>query len=252
MLSNKVRQSPDVKGISIFGQEIKLGQFADDTNFFCSGVTSVENALNIVNEFSRFSGLNLNLKKTKAMWLGKWASNDMKPLKLKWVKSPTKILGTYVSYDEVGNNNFNFNLKIQKLQSNLDMWKSRALTLYGKVLIIKSLGISQLVRSFSNCCIPRGILGTVKTKLFKFLWNNKSHKIKREGIYENYDKGGLRMIDIDLTAKSLRLVWISRLLQSGASNWSIIPNYFFNKCGGLNFLLRCDYDSKYLRRTKVL
>jgi len=163
MLSNKVRQSPDVKGISIFGQEIKLGQFADNTNFFCSDVTSVENALNIVNEFSRFSGLNLNLKKTKAMWLGKWALNDMKPVKLKWVKSPTKILGNYVLYDEAGNNNFNFNLKIQKLQSNLDMWKSRALTLYGKVLIIESLGISQLVHSFSNCCIPRGILETVKT-----------------------------------------------------------------------------------------
>ena len=123
----------------------------------------------------------------------------------------------------MGNNNSNFNLKSQKLQSNLDMWKSRALTLYGKVLITKSLGISQLVHSFSNCCIPRGILETVKTKLFKFLWNNKRDKIKREGIYQNYDKGGLRMVDID-----------------------IIPNYFFNKCGGLNFLLRCDYDSKYL------
>ena len=107
MLSTKVRQSPDVKGISIVGQEIKLGQFADDTNFFCSEVTSVENALNIVNEFSRFSGLNLNMKNTKAMWLGKWTSNDIKPLKLKWVKSPTKMLGTYVSHDEVGN-------KIQK------------------------------------------------------------------------------------------------------------------------------------------
>ena len=152
--------------------------------------------------------------------------------------SPTKILGIYVSYDEVGNNNFNFNLKIQKLQSNLDMWKSRAFTLYGKVLIIKSSGISQLMHSFSNCCFPRGILETVKTKLFK------RDKIKREGIYQNYDKGGLRMIDIDLTAKSLWLVWISRLLQSGSSNWSIIPNYFLTNV--LNFLLRCDYDSKYL------
>ena len=44
-----------------------MRQFADDTNFFCSDVTSVENALNIVNEFSKFSGLNLNLKKTKAI-----------------------------------------------------------------------------------------------------------------------------------------------------------------------------------------
>ena len=118
------------------------------------------------------------------------------------------------------------------------MWKSRAFTLYGKVLIIKSSGISQLVHSFSNCCIPRGILETVKTRLFK------REKIKREGIYQNYDKGGLRMIDIDLTAKSLRLVWISRLLQSGSSNWSIIPNHFLTNV--LNFLLRCDYDLKYL------
>ena len=109
----------------------------------------------------------------------------------------------------MGNNNFNFNLKIQKLQSNLDMWKSSALTLYGKVLIIKSLGISQLVHSFSNCCIPRAILETAKTKLFKLLWNDKRDKIKREGIYQNYDTGGLRMVDIDITAKSLRLVWIS-------------------------------------------
>ena len=245
MLSNKIRQSPDVRGICIFGQEIKLNQFADDTNFFCSDLTSVKNALNYVNEFGRCSGLKLNLKKTKAMWLGKWAPNDTKPLQLKWVKSPTKILGTYISYDETGNENFNFNLKVQKLQSNLDMWKSRALTLYGKILIIKSLGISQLVHSFSNTCIPKSILQIVKDKLFKFLWNNKKDKIKREGVYQNYDKGGLCMVDIDLTAKSLRLGWISRLLQSGESNWSAIPNYYFKKCGGLNFLLRCNYEPKY-------
>jgi len=29
-------------------------------------------------------------------------------------------------------------------------------------------------------------------------------------------------------------------------NWCTIPNYFFKKMGGLNFLLRCNYDSKYL------
>ena len=66
----------------------------------------------------------------------------MKTLKIKWVKSPTKILGPYVSYYEMANNNFNCNQKIQKMQSNLAMWKVRVLTPLGKVLIIKSLGIS--------------------------------------------------------------------------------------------------------------
>ena len=46
------------------------------------------------------------------MWLGKWALNDTKLLKLKWAKSPTRILSSYVSYDEMGNDNFNNNLKI--------------------------------------------------------------------------------------------------------------------------------------------
>ena len=63
---------------------------------------------------------------------------------MKWVKSSTKFLAIFVSYDEKGNNQMNFNLKVQKLQTNLDMWNSGGLTLYGKVLIIKSLGLSKL------------------------------------------------------------------------------------------------------------
>ena len=59
--------------------------------------------------------------------------------------------------------------------------------------IIKSLGISQLVHSFTNTCIPRGL---IKDKLLKFLWINRKDKVRREGMTLNYDKGGLRMVDI--------------------------------------------------------
>ena len=55
------------------------------------------------------------------------------------------------------------------------------------------------------------------------------------------------MVDIELTIKSLRLAWIKRLLFRDNCNWKIVPDYFFNKHGGLNFLLRCNYDIKYLR-----
>ena len=55
------------------------------------------------------------------MWLGKWANNKDKPLHLRWVSSPTRILGIYFSYDEKGNNEMNFDLKINKLQAKLDI-----------------------------------------------------------------------------------------------------------------------------------
>ena len=42
IMSNKIRQSNEVNGISLFGNEIKLSQFADDTNLLCSNLISVE------------------------------------------------------------------------------------------------------------------------------------------------------------------------------------------------------------------
>ena len=110
------------------------------------------------------------------------------------------------------NNQLNFNLEIQKLQTNLDMWKARGLTLFGKVLIIKCVGLSNLVYSISNLNVPKEIIAMVKDKLFRFLWKNKRDKIKRTSIYQDYCDGGLCMVDIELTIKSLRLAWIRRLL----------------------------------------
>ncbi|KAL9954029.1 hypothetical protein ACROYT_G041517 [Oculina patagonica] len=88
VLSNKIRQNPTVKGIRLFGSEVKLSQFADDTNLFCGDLTSVEQALDTVNVFGKFSGLMLNVEKTKAIWLGKWSKNKTKPLGMKWIEVP--------------------------------------------------------------------------------------------------------------------------------------------------------------------
>ena len=49
-------------------------------------------------------------------------------------------------------------------------------------------------------------------------------------------------------AKALKLAWIARLLTtdmlSRDENWKAIPDNLFRKYGGLNFLLRCNYDIK--------
>ena len=120
-MSNKIRQSNEVKGIVMFNMEIKLSQFADDTNLFCSDITSEKNALMILESFGEVSGLKLNIEKTKAMWLGKLVNNKEKPLDLKWVKNPTRTLGIYVSYDSQGNDKLNFETKIQKFQTKLEI-----------------------------------------------------------------------------------------------------------------------------------
>ena len=116
LMSIKLRYDPGVKGINVFGNELKVSQFADDTNLFCADLISVEKALNIVNDFGRIAGLQLNMKKTKAIWLGKWANNKTKPLDTKWMHTPVKILGIHF-YDKKGNDDLNLSSKLRKLQT---------------------------------------------------------------------------------------------------------------------------------------
>ena len=75
VLSKKIRQDSNVRGIKIFGEEIKLSQFTDDTTLFNE---------KIVGDFGRIAGLSLYVKKTKALWLGRWKSNGSTALLRYW------------------------------------------------------------------------------------------------------------------------------------------------------------------------
>ena len=88
----------------------------------------------------------------------------------------------------------------------------------------------------------------ITSHLFNYIWNNKPDKIKREVMYSDYPEGGLRVPNIDIKFKSLKLAWIARLIciRSGPESWRVIPDHYFSKYGGLNFLLRCNYDEKCL------
>ena len=116
---------------------------------------------------------------------------------------------------------------------------------------LKTLAISQLIYSASNVPVPARIEDSVKTKCFKFLWRNKKDKIKRSGLYQDTNKGGLRMTDMGLMFKSLKLAWIPRILSAGKKNWCTVPDPCFREMGGLNFLLRCNYNVKYFDKLPV-
>ena len=63
---------------------------------------------------------------------------------------------------------------------------------------------------------------------------------------QNLDDGGLNFPNFRMVVKSLRLSWLGRFLNSSNETWQAIPFAYFNKCGGLPFLLKCNYDLKYL------
>ena len=84
-------------------------------------------------------------------------------------------------------------------------------------MILKILGLSQLVYSASNFVVPQGTADLVKTK-FRFLWRNKKDTIKRSGLYHDSNRRGIRMTDTNIMFKALKLAWIPRLIKSDNSN----------------------------------
>ena len=55
--------------------------------------------LELLEEFKRVSGLEINTSKTEAMWLGTWKNRTEKPFGFKWPDDPVLALGIYFTYD---------------------------------------------------------------------------------------------------------------------------------------------------------
>ena len=54
--------------------------------------------------------------------------------------------------------------------------------------------------------------------LFKFLWNGVD-KVTRVSAINDYERGGLKLIDVDCMIRSLRLRWQQRVFNDSSATW---------------------------------
>jgi len=88
--------------------------------------------------FEKASGLKLNVTKTEAMWIGSLQNCENEPLGVK-CKTCVKFLGIYITYEVQVLVEKNFKQRLKKNKNIIHLWKSRGLSIYGKVNIIKTL-----------------------------------------------------------------------------------------------------------------
>ena len=97
VLSHMIRKDNLIKGILIQNKEYKLSQYADDTQIFLDGSElSLRKTLAKLKSFHSFSGLQINVEKTRAIWIGSMNKSNRKmceDYKLDWNQGPFKILG---------------------------------------------------------------------------------------------------------------------------------------------------------------
>ena len=109
ILAQKIRQSMSCRGIKLLQSvEAKISQFADDTTLICRDLNALRENMNVLIKFNVISGLKLNKKKTKAIWISSAKNNKTKPLGFQPYQEPIKSLGVNLSYNQDRNNNLIF------------------------------------------------------------------------------------------------------------------------------------------------
>ena len=186
MLANAIRNESTIKGIKEGENEIKVSLYADDTTVFVRDLDSIANLLALLNDFKQLSGLEINTTKTEGMWLGLWKSNTKASFGFRSHRDPIKALGIFFSYDSNKANEL-------RKEKTLNSWKRRNLTFYGKVNIVKSLGLSKLIYSASVLVIPEQLINEINSLIQNFIWDGKPTKIKKSTIIgEKKNKVDLR------------------------------------------------------------
>ena len=91
------------------------------------------------------------------------------PLGIKWPTEPKKILLIFVSYNLNEAIRLNFDNKVESLPKQLHWWKARNLSLAGKILIVKTLGISKFALCASILHILDTMIQKVNTTIYNFI-----------------------------------------------------------------------------------
>ena len=99
--------------------------------------------------------------------------------------------------------------------------------------MIKSLAASQLTYILAPLVINHKIIKEINDIFYSFLWNNKGDKLKRSVMINNYESGGLEMIDISSFNKSLETTWVKKYLdESKGGKWKDFFELELGKYGG--------------------
>ena len=142
------------------------------------------------------------------MWLGSKRNSKETPLDIVWPDVPVKALGVYFSYDAAAAEKSNFELKIKDLKTILNIWKSISLTWSGKVLLVKTFALSQLIYLASIIFVPNHVIEGVDKVIYDFVWNGGRGMINRNAFIRSYEEGGLKMVDTKSMIKALQIKWI--------------------------------------------
>ena len=227
--------------------------YADDVNCVTKNKLSCIQA--IFKEYERLtklSGLTLNADKTEVLKVRSTNAPLLNepPFRINYLgdwhllkeSQEIKVNGILLRQDEEAMRKSNVDAVAKKIDNILKKWSRRSLSVLGKILILKTFGVSQIIYLLQSMCLKPVDFKMLNSLLYKFIWNRNylaakaPERIKREIMNKPIKLGGLGMLDVAELDNSLKLKALGRLERSKHPMLLILrskldlSNFFFPTC----------------------
>ena len=185
-----VRQENVIIGIKMKRRELKIKQYADDTQILSEfHEMSILKIIEILDKFAAAFWITINFNKSENLRLGSKIHSDAhikSGKQLLWKIGKIIVLGITIPVDLAQLTQIIMDPIIIKIKNLIKIWSWHRLTIYGKICIIYSL-----LLIYRPTVLPTPMsqpLTEIDQLMFGYLWNNKPHKTAKNTIVTNTAK----------------------------------------------------------------
>ena len=132
----------------------------------------------------------------------------------------------------------------------LRQWSHLALSLKGKITIIKSLALPKIIYITNILWTPVWFGLEIQKAMNEFVWHGKPNRIQKNVLIQDYRYGGLRHLDYMSFVKAQKISWLKRLW---ANQNSFSVNYLRRCFNNMTFadIISLSMDPKKLQQLNI-
>ena len=186
-----INNNENIKGVKIPNnkKEIKISQYADDSNFLLTEQESIKLVIKFFEKLNKARSSTINLEKTKVLPINtdqtSYIQKHETSIKILEQHQYIKILDTIL---------VNWPNTLTKMENHIQKLTIRQFSLYGKSILINTLILAKTTFLSNVFHIPEKIIQKIHTNIFQYLWQNKTPEpIARKTLFLPKNKGSLNI-----------------------------------------------------------
>ena len=238
-LTRVVLDHPDLKGVTVAGREVRLSQFADDTQFLLQGYDQLKHMWAIIDGYEDATAMRANQKKFEAVRLGATKNRQPPPgadtRSIRFVREgdTIKILG--VPFGEWYNSAAWWERKYNEVKALLAAWTDHVkLTQHGRVMLANAMIYSRFRYWAQSDCIPEAIVRAIDSDVQALVWGRDlefgADEVGTETKLSRFMKQssqtgdrkkqlGLGLLDWPRHVEALGIRWLLRYRDATGGEW---------------------------------